>query len=239
MVDYPCCLKYLEQIFHYVSYDLDLVAPNLLLIRMYNDKRMSEDAIDTALSILDKLGEKITFNHDESTTTSLVQQTKSLLGSLSTDDILSMKAMDCERLLAVMEILHTMLYSCYFSNNPSHLTHISTRMIQLTLQHGLSKYACLSISAFAISLSGMRDKTSYDLAQLSMNLVEKLNLKDMIPFVEGAYYSIIDPLFVNVNGKHIILADNNELINMFFNLRFDHTFDENDSYLSRNRITLL
>ena len=40
---------------------------------MYNDKRISGDAINTAVSVLDKLGEKIILKHDESTTTSLIQ----------------------------------------------------------------------------------------------------------------------------------------------------------------------
>ena len=201
VANYAFCLKYIEKIFRYVFNDLDLVAPNLLLIRMYNDKRMNEDAIDTAVRILDKLGEKITVNQNESTTASIVEQTKNLVGRLSSDDIFKLKPMEDKRLLSVMEILHSILYSCYFSNNPCRLAHISSRMLQLTFLHGISKYTCLSICAFATVLSGRRDKSAYDYGKMSMSLVEKLNLKEMIPLVKGTFYGNINPFFASIHDS--------------------------------------
>ena len=196
---YPFCLKFIEKIFSNVSNDLDLVNPNLLLIRMYNDKRMNDDAIDTAASILEKLGERITINQNEMDTLAIVQQTKTLLGTLSSDDILKMKPIEDKRLLSIMEILHTILFSCYFSNNPSLLTHISARMVQLTFLNGMSKYVCLSIGAFATALSRMRDKLCYNYGRLSMDLAEKINIKELIPLVKLTFYVNINPFFGNIH----------------------------------------
>merc|ERR1719469_385650 len=118
---------------------------------------MYEDAISTAVRILNKLGEEICLDQNESTIASIILQTKSLANGTSIKKILNMTEMDDDSLLSVMEILNTILFSCYYIN-PYLAVVVCARMIELTFQFGISKYTCSGFCAFSAFLAAKGDK---------------------------------------------------------------------------------
>ena len=184
--------EFIEQISKNASSLLDLVTPYILLIRMYNDKRMFQYAISTTISLVDKLGE--TIESDPSIISMQIEETKDLLiGSIK--DILKTKEMKDTRLLSIMETLNAIVYSIYFSGNHHILAAISLKMVHLSMKHGISKYSSLGFCMFAVVLCNEGDSLSYDFGKLSMQLLEKANAKELIPMVNIAFFGIISPFF--------------------------------------------
>ena len=90
---------------------LDLKNAYLLLIRMNSDKMIYNDVIGNALDILNKLGESIDPN--QSIKASDLLQAKNIFGECI-ESVLEMREIDDKRILSIMEILHTLLFSAYF-----------------------------------------------------------------------------------------------------------------------------
>ena len=197
LTDYKRMIEFIDIIYDNATDLLDLVTPYLLLIRMQSDKRMFEDAIKSALNILKKFGENIQLNM--SINTSEILRTKNLIGA-SGESVLEMKKMDDRKLLSVMEILDSIVYSAFFSGNRDIMTYLSMKMVHLTLKHGVSKYSCGGFCFFAIVLRSMGEKASNDVGKLSLKLLEKSNAKEMIPVVNLGFFALISPFFAPLHS---------------------------------------
>ena len=189
---------FIEEISMNATSLLDVVTPYLLVIRMHSDKLMYEDAIQSALSILDKLGDSIELN--QSTIASEIVKTKNLVVE-SIHSILEMRDMEDKTLLSIMEILNSALYSCFHSGNHHVLASMALKMIQLSLKYGISKYSCLGFCAFALILCNKGDNFSYDFGRLSLDLLKKSNYKEMIPMVHLAFFVGISPFFAPLHSS--------------------------------------
>jgi len=195
--DYERMDGFIEEISDNATSLLDEITPSLLQIRMYNDKHMFDDAYSCALSMLDRLGERMDFN--ETILTSEIEETTDLVIEFI-DQLTEMKEMVDKKQLAVMKILHCVGFSAYFAQNPKVLSSVALKMVQLTLKNGISKYSCLGFSAFAIVLCRMGDVASHEIGDFSVNLVEKMKAKELIPIVNAVFYITISPFFTPIWG---------------------------------------
>ena len=132
---------------------LHLVNVYSLKIKFYNDERKFEDAIDTARSILDKIGESI---YDLLPEIEL-QRAKNLIVGKSDEEICSMKKMTDDVSNAAIRMLNEIATSSYFAR-PELAVSITTKMVQLTFQNGVSKYSGFGFCALGALLCKNQDQ---------------------------------------------------------------------------------
>jgi len=192
MSNYTKMYEIIAKIFKNVTAALDLVPCYLLLIRMNSDMRRNEEAIRYALIILEKLD--VSIDPNQSIGRSELMQTKSLVGE-SMESILEIREMENRTILSSMEILNFTLYSCFNSDNFNLYATVCSKMVELTMKHGISKYSCHGLCSFAVVLSNNGDKSSYDFGKLALKLLEKSNSKEMLPMVNASYFCFISPVF--------------------------------------------
>ena len=54
-------------------------------------------------------------------------------------------------------------------------------MVELTYAFGISKYSSMGFCAFGVVLAGKKDQAAYDFGQLSLQLLEKVRAKELVP----------------------------------------------------------
>jgi len=192
MEDYTSMHECLDEIRKKVACSLHLVPSFLLRIRLHNDNLKYEDAVSSAMCILKELGEEI----DTSNQAMTFSKTKKLQDLLSKEKILEMQPME-EPHASVMSIIGNILTSCYFTK-PALLVPLCSRMIELTIKHGLSKYSSVAIATLAHTVRGY---DSYDLGTFALTLVKKVGAKEIIPLVYIGFYSQIHHLHSRVHDS--------------------------------------
>ena len=110
------------------------------------------------------------------------------------EDILEIRETEDKTVLSAMEILNYTLYSCYFSGNFNLFASVCSKMIELTMKHGVSKYSCYGLCSFALVLCNNGDKSSYDIGKLALKLLEKSNSKEMTPMAKSSFSVLLAPI---------------------------------------------
>lgn len=188
---------YTDEILENAKVLLDLVTPYLLLIIMNCDKGMYEDATQYGLAFLDILGVKI--DQNESMALSDLMQTKTLIES-SIETVLEMGKME-DKIASSMEILNSIAFSCFNAAKHHLFASVSSKMVLLTLNHGLSKYSSVAFALFAMVLCTVGDKSSYEIGKLSLKLLEKAKAKEMIPVVNCLFFGYVSPFYAQIHSS--------------------------------------
>ena len=194
----------MEAILKNASSVLHTVQVYSLKIKHYNDKRMFQDSLDTAICILNKIGENINYSHSEAITYLEAVKASDLLCTQSQHhEISEMKQMEDEYKLATMAILHDILPSLYFIK-PQLYFYISLRMVHLTLEYGVSKYSSLGFCALGsalISKGSKMDIFPYHLGKLSITLLKQVKMKEFVPSVYIFFYGFINPFYASIHDS--------------------------------------
>ena len=181
---------------------LHLVAPMHLKIRLFNDKRMYDSAIKTALDYLNTLDATICMSPNDSSIITEIQSIKQVISERSVEDVLNMKEMNDESALACMTILSSIQTSSYFANLQLSIV-VCLRMIQISLSKGLTKYAPAAFCSFGTVLSLKResnvDKAGYYFGKLALALLKKSQIKEIIPMVYNTFYIGISPFYAPIH----------------------------------------
>ena len=114
--------------------------------------------------------------------------------------------MEDKTVLSAMEILNHTLHSCFYSGNFNLHATICSKMIDLTMKHGISKYSCFGLCSFAVVLCNNGDKSSYDIGKLALKLLEKSNSKEMMPMVNTCFFGLISPYFASMHSSIVPMA---------------------------------
>ena len=200
--NYDSLESYIKAILKNATSTLDTVQTYSLQIRFYNDNRKFQDAFDTALCILNKIGENTNFTQSEVEIDAEIQQTKILLSAKSHEEISEMETMKDENKLAIMTILSNSLASQHFLN-PQIYCLVSLRMVNLTLQYGIAKCSSIGFIALGTALctkfSNMMDRFPYELGKLAIMLLDKVDVKEFILTVYFSFYSMINPFYNSIH----------------------------------------
>ena len=188
--DYNRMNYFNEVISVHVTSSLDLMTSHIVKIRMHIDKKMFEEALTCALSILDRLDEQIDFN--ETRLNYEIKETTKLVAECL-NSIPTMRKMEDMEQISIMQVLCCVAYAAFVVQNPAVLDSIALRMVQLSLKNGISKYSCLGFSAFAVILCRRRNRLSYDVGILSQRLSQQTNAKDLIAQVNIAVLTNVMP----------------------------------------------
>ena len=114
IVNYSKMNLVIDSILKHTTSTLELVPSYSLKIKYYNDTKNYDDAISTALNILDQLGEYINIDQSDSMTATEIAKAKSLFKSIYHGRSSDLQPMEDKLLLSVMMILGNMLHSCFF-----------------------------------------------------------------------------------------------------------------------------
>ena len=193
---------YIKAISKNAASALHTVQTYALQIRLYNDNRKFQDAFDTAVCILNKIGENINYTQSEAEIDSLIDKTKLLLNGKSYEEITEMEEMQDESKLAIMMILSESLSTLHFFN-PQLYCLVSLRMVHLTLQCGISKFSPLGFIALGSALCGRntKDRFPYELGKLSIKILDKIYVKEFVPWVSFllSFPTFLTPVFLLKN----------------------------------------
>ena len=189
--DYEKMNEFIQEISQNTKTVSELITSTLLQIRMYSDKLLFEDAISSALSMLERLGEQIHF--DETTINSEIEETTDLI-TKSFHDISNMTEMEDTEQLSIMKVLHCVSYSSFCSGNYVAFATIAMKMVRFSLNYGISKYSCQGFSSFAVILCRMGNHLSRDIGRLSLELLDRSS-KEFIPTVNICIFTLISPFY--------------------------------------------
>jgi len=163
------------------------VYSNSIQIKAYNDKRMHEEAVKTALHVLDKLGESIPSNPTDAW---IKQEVCNVLAmkTVNTENVTAIPIMEDKTVLASMQVLSDITLSCYFSQ-PSLLPVVALQMVKLTYAYGLSKYSSCAFAMFGFTLyNQMKTLDGYRFCQISLLLLDKIPAKEILPRIYVLVY---------------------------------------------------
>ena len=168
----------------------------LLQIRYYNDKVMCKDAIRVGVFYLEKIGVKVDLSQCESITLSEVENARRYIAGTSH---LALTDMTNETSLAAMNILSRLVKSAFISDRKL-LPLIASRMIKLTFKEGVSKHSCVGFCALGSVLCNKGDKLSIKFGKLALDLLKRVQTKEIIPRVHNLYYMAISPFHESVHN---------------------------------------
>ena len=176
--------KLMDAISDNVTSVLHLVNTFCLKIKFYNDKRKFEDAVCTARIILEKIGESIYLKPVNELD---ITRTKNLIVGNSNEELYGMKLMENERSLAILRILDSIVTSSYFTN-PTLNESIGRRIVELSFQHGISKFSPLGLVGFGQILCRKKDKLGFRFGLLGLHFAEKNQAKEVL--IWGKFYKL-------------------------------------------------
>lgn len=182
LIENGCCLE-------------DTLDAYWVLVLVQHAQQKPKKAYSTCLSILTLLGEKIPASVDLDHIFTRVYKVQNDLAHKSDGDLLNMKVMTDKTNLAIMQFYCQIHYESYFLKIDSGTMHFfACRLIELCLEHGVSKYSARAFAQFGMMVGGNTVKdteSSYRMGKIALQFVLKFNATDQLPKVYLQYYGYI------------------------------------------------
>ena len=96
-------------------------------------------------------------------------------------------------------------------------------MVQITLRHGISKYAPFGFCTFGSYLVGARDDNEgYLFGQTAVQLLKRIKSQEILAWVKLSYYGTINPFFNSIHDSfepllQVCSISISKLSNTFYN----------------------
>ena len=152
-----------------------------------------QEAIATGLMVLSKLGQ--TFPRNVTTFRFMMEfiKTRRMLGGKSMDEIMELPLMKRPDQLAAMRMMN-ILYLHAFTCRPELAPMLSFRIVQMSLQHGLSGMSSPGFSSYGMFLSGVFRKfdVAFCFGQLSLRMMDRFPGKEWLPRTYITVYGMIN-----------------------------------------------
>jgi hypothetical protein len=160
------------------------------LIQALSVKGKHSAALDIGLNVLEGLGHPLSLNFESKES---IEATLSVLSPLSNSDILS-KTMDDEGAMYQMKMMNP-LAQCTFVARPDLFANVACRMMQMSVEYGVSRYSAVGVAMFAylLSLEG-QIQLSYKYGKLALAVLEHFNANDFVPRVYIIVYTLLLPV---------------------------------------------
>ena len=147
-------------------------------------------AVDIGLNVLEELGHPILLKGESE---EAIKETLAMASSLSNSDILS-REMNDENSIYEMRIMNPLIPCCFVAR-PDLMVGVACRMIQMSIEHGISRYSAYGVAIFGylLSLEG-RIQLSYEYGKLALAILEHFNVNEFVPRVYLVVYTMILPV---------------------------------------------
>uniref|UniRef100_A0A7S1YZJ2 Uncharacterized protein n=1 Tax=Ditylum brightwellii TaxID=49249 RepID=A0A7S1YZJ2_9STRA len=168
----------LEEVFQHTECDKDNRPAHFTLIRALAAQDKLHSSIETALLVLEKLGEQFP-SPDDKTVSAEYSKLKRILEGKTDTYILGLSAMENDEKNAAMQLLSFLVMYAVLAR-VKYLPLFSFRMVQLTLRYGVCKESAIGFASFGFLLCGSFNdiKGAYHCGQLALKLMEKLQAKE-------------------------------------------------------------
>ncbi|AFY81973.1 trifunctional serine/threonine-protein kinase/ATP-binding protein/sensor histidine kinase [Oscillatoria acuminata] len=163
---------------------LDRLKTYEIQIQAYTTQGIFQEAIGIAQTALTEFNTYLPEQPAPTDITSAVEKVTELLNGRTAEDLLDLPMMTEPEALAIMQLLSSVSGAAYLSASPVFPLIVLTQ-VMLSIQKGNNSLSAFSYSNYAVLLSKMLGDldTAYDFAQMSSQLVAKLNARFIQPKV--------------------------------------------------------
>ncbi|MFB2917128.1 trifunctional serine/threonine-protein kinase/ATP-binding protein/sensor histidine kinase [Aerosakkonema funiforme] len=153
-------------------------------IQAYTNQGRFQEAISIAQTALAKFNTYLPEQPTPADIGEALEKVKELLNGRTAEDLLDLPVMTEPQTLVIMQLLSSVAGAAYIFAPPLFPLIILTQ-VRLSIQKGNNPLSCVCYIGYAMLLSNMLGDldTAYDFAQMSSQLVEKLNARFILPKV--------------------------------------------------------
>lgn len=172
---------------------LDTVKVYEVLILAYMAQQKLQEALNTGLHILKQLGLEFPSQPNASDIENALGETGSLLREKPIDDLIDLPLMANANQRAIIKILLIIFTPAYMVLPPL-VPLIITKQVNLSIQYGNAPVSPFTYALYAFFLCGSGDiEQGYQLSQLALRLVSKLNAREIQAKTSAMVHSSIQP----------------------------------------------
>jgi predicted ATPase len=163
----------LDEIFRNGRVFDDLIQAHTTEVYSLGAQGRFREAIQKGLQVLRQLGESFPLRPTKLGAMSSILKTKWMLRGKTNDDILNLPMMTDENKLAALRLLY-LIYLYVFFSQQEYVPLVATRLVQRTLQYGLSGMGSAGFGTYAMLLSVLGDiDGAYKYCQITLRLLER------------------------------------------------------------------
>ena len=172
---------------------LDKVPVYATQMSMLGTRQCPEETIVLGLTILEQLGEPLSTSTNPRLLRRDCARTKRMLKGKSTQDIVRLPTMSDKNKIAAMQILH-ILFQPAFSHRPWLAGFVSTRLVQLSVRHGLTAVSAYGFSLFGMTMCSFCEdlEVGFQCSDISLKLLDRFATREWIPRVYAGVYAFIE-----------------------------------------------
>ncbi|KAL7552242.1 hypothetical protein ACHAWF_015466 [Thalassiosira exigua] len=185
----------LDQIFQHVKSMKDKVDAYYLKISLLHESQEAKQAYDLCAEVLKALGETFpaTLSPNDESILSRIKAIRTTLSAMNDTALMDMDTMKNPHHVSLMRFYSQMTILAYFSNPPM-FKQFALRLLELTFDHGVSKYSIMGLVQFATVLNGKLVGDigeSYKVGKMAWKLMTRFDATDLLPGVYLSYYGYI------------------------------------------------
>ena len=146
-------------------------------------RQEGKGAYDTCLEVLQQLGEVVPASVERKQFIESVEKIQAQFDGMTDTELLNMKKMNSPFHNSLMQFYNQVCFISYFVN-PQMLKWFACRIVELSLQHGVSKYSALGMMRYSMVLGGKLLNNvagAHRLGKMSLKLLERFDGTDLLP----------------------------------------------------------
>lgn len=162
--------------------------------RMYSlgSRSRNLEAIDVGLIVLNQLSERLPTSHLPLRILFGTRKLRVALSEMSNEQLMKLDQIRSVEKLACLKLLHLIMLNALVTR-PQLAAIASIRMVQITLEHGLSVFASVAFSSFAVVVMMVTKDFSaaFRYGDLGIRLLSHYEAKEYLPRVFGSFFGPI------------------------------------------------
>ena len=172
---------------------IDKIPVYALRINAYKAANKLDEAIDSGLEVLNKLGEKMPRKGPLPRVMIDLLKTKYMLFGKKKEDILKLPEMKNQEKIAALRILNDIASPVYWAR-PVILPFVIFRMVQLSLRYGITEISAFGFATYGLLMCGVLGNMSegYRFGQIGLALNEKFKAKKWLSQIYTPIYALIN-----------------------------------------------
>lgn len=185
--------KYIDVVLNQGKTMMDKIPVYALRINAFKAENKLNEAIETGLEVLVKLGERIPKKGPLPLVMIDLVKTKIMLFGKKKDDILNLPVMTNPEKSAALRILNDIASPVYWAR-PAILPFVIFRMVQLSLRHGITEISAFGFATYGLLMCGVLGDMSegYRFGQIGLALLDKFKAKKWLSQIYTPVFALIN-----------------------------------------------
>ena len=185
--------QYIDAVLLHGRVMMDKIPVYALRINAFKASNKLDEAIDTGLEVLEKMGEKIPRKGPLPLVMIDLLKTKFMLRGKKKEDILKLPIMENQEKSAALRILNDIASPVYWAR-PAILPFVIFRMVQLSLRYGITEISAFGFATYGLLMCGVLGDMpeGYRFGQIGLALLEKFKAKKWLSQIYTPIYALIN-----------------------------------------------